>query len=54
VCRGLYLAAVQCAVVCGHPKIAAEKMGSKRNVALRADSLIIIKKLTKKIENAKS
>ncbi len=43
-----------CAMVCDHPRIAAEKMGSKRNVVLQADSLIIIKKLTKKIENAKS
>ncbi len=33
------------------PELLAEKMGNKWNVALQADSVRIINKLTKKIEN---
>ncbi len=43
-----------CATICDHPGIAAEKMGPRRNVALRAVSRRIIKELTKKIETSKS
>ncbi len=39
-----------CAAVRDHSVIAAEKMGNKRNVALRAVSLRIIKELAKKIK----